>query len=266
MDNGKMLNAPVYYALAQVHFNPIVAMAHYVDRVQDTLRREGYTLFEPQQITHLKLEIAANGQSVPNLSTDTNWWISRSDRRAGFILTQSTMTFHTTNYETHNEFLPDLLSGLKAVDDAVNLDHISRIGLRYLDAILPKTGETVEMYLDDGLKGVSFDGQRQFALSESMFEIATGPLVPSGTLVMKVYKTPGSLGLPPDIPLHGLELMPRFSDVPAMQHAIIDIDHFVSGTMPLDLEKVAEQLKNLHGTIRKIFESTTTNHARTVWA
>ena len=48
-----MSNAPVCYALAQAHFNPVAAMAKYVDQVQDRLRREGYPLFEPQQITHL---------------------------------------------------------------------------------------------------------------------------------------------------------------------------------------------------------------------
>ncbi len=48
-----MSNAPVYYALAQAHFNPVAAMSKYVDQIQDRLRREGYPLFEPQQVTHL---------------------------------------------------------------------------------------------------------------------------------------------------------------------------------------------------------------------
>lgn len=51
----KMSNAPVYYALAQAQFNPVAAMAKYVYEVQDLLRRDGYTLFEPQQVTHLQL-------------------------------------------------------------------------------------------------------------------------------------------------------------------------------------------------------------------
>ena len=56
-----MSNAPVYYALAQAQFNPVAAMAKYVDEVQDRLRREGYTLFEPQQMTHLQF-VAGPGQ------------------------------------------------------------------------------------------------------------------------------------------------------------------------------------------------------------
>lgn len=51
--SDRMSNAPVYYALAQAQFNPIAAMANYVDRVQDRLRREGYPLYEPQRATRL---------------------------------------------------------------------------------------------------------------------------------------------------------------------------------------------------------------------
>jgi len=36
-----MTKAPVYYALAQAQFNPVTAMAKYVDEIQDILRREG---------------------------------------------------------------------------------------------------------------------------------------------------------------------------------------------------------------------------------
>jgi hypothetical protein len=43
-----------YYALAQAQFNPVAAMANYVDEVQDLLRRDGYTLFEPQQVHNVK--------------------------------------------------------------------------------------------------------------------------------------------------------------------------------------------------------------------
>ncbi|XSG86662.1 MAG: TIGR04255 family protein [Methylohalobius sp. ZOD2] len=138
-----MSNAPVYYALVQVKFNPVAAMAKYVDEIQDHLRREGYTLFEPQQVTHLQFRSAPAGQAPnePQVGHTTSWLITKGDRTAGFILNASSLTFHTTHYETHNEFIPELLLGLKAVHDVVNLEHLDRLGLRYLDAVLPKSGE-----------------------------------------------------------------------------------------------------------------------------
>lgn len=63
-----MSNAPVYYALVQAHFNPVAAMVKYVDQVQDRLRREGYPLFEPQQITHLVVSGAGPDQAEPQIA------------------------------------------------------------------------------------------------------------------------------------------------------------------------------------------------------
>jgi len=48
----RISNAPLYYALVQAHFNAVAAMSKYVDQIQGRLRREGYPLFEPQQVTH----------------------------------------------------------------------------------------------------------------------------------------------------------------------------------------------------------------------
>ena len=132
-----MSNAPVYYALAQAHFNPVAAMSKYVEQIQDRLRREGYPLFEPQQVTHLIVPGPSQTQQAePEIRHTLSWLITRSDRTAGFILAPSAITYHTTHYDTREEFIPELLRGLAAVHEAATLDHVSRVGLRYLDAVL----------------------------------------------------------------------------------------------------------------------------------
>lgn len=263
----KMSNAPVYYALAQAQFNPVAAMAKYVDEVQDRLRREGYTLFEPQQVTHLQFT-ATPGQvpTEPQLAHTTSWLITKGNRTSGFILSASSITFHTTHYETRREFIPELLRGLRAIHEVVNLDHIGRLGLRYLDAVLPQADETVDQYLVDGLHGVRFGARQRYGLNESVFESDSGPLLPKGTLVARVHRMDSPLGYPPDMVPNGLLPMPRFAINDIRSHAIIDTDHFVEGRMELDFDKIDEQLSALHATIKLVFEATITNHARAVWA
>lgn len=261
-----MSNAPVYYALVQAHFNPVAAMVKYVDQVQDRLRREGYPLFEPQQITHLVVSGAGPDQAEPQIAHTVSWLITRSDRTAGFILGPSAITFHTTHYKTREQFIPELLRGLKAVHEGVALDHVSRLGLRYLDAVLPQAHETVEQYLVDGLHGVWFDAARKYALSESVFETSTGPLLPKGTLVARVHRMSAPPSFPPDMVPNGLLPMSRFDIKEAKPHAVIDTDHYVEGHMPLDFDKIGEQLTALHATITDVFKATATDHARTVWA
>jgi len=261
----KMSNAPVYYALAQAHFNPVAAMVRYVDEIQDRLRREGYPLFEPQQFA--QLVIPGQGQSqAPQIQQAVSWLMTRSDRAAGFILGPSAITYHTTHYQTHNEFITELLRGLAAVHEVVSLDHVSRLGLRYLNAVLPRPGETAEQYLVGGLHGIDFDAARQHAMTESVFTTDTGPLVPKGTLVVRVYRTVAPLGFPPDMLPTGLAVAPKFEIKEARDHAIIDTDHYAQGGMTMEMSKLNEQLLSLHGMIKLVFGATTTDHARGAWA
>ena len=65
---------------------------------------------------------------------------------------------------------------------------------------------------------------------------------------------------------NGLVPMPKFEIKDIRPHAVIDTDHFVEGQMPLDFDKISEQLSGLHATIKLAFEATITDHARVVWA
>lgn len=263
----RMSNAPVYYALAQMHINPVAAMSRYVDQIQDRLRREGYPLFEPQQVTHLVVPAPGEApHAEPQIAHTVFWLITRSDRTAGFILAPSAITYHTTHYETHKKFIPELLRGLAAVHEAAVLDHVSRLGLRYLHAVLPRANEAVEKYLVGGLHGIEFNAPRRYTLTESVFATETRPLVPTGTLVSRVHRMTGPLGFPPDMLPNGLIVSPRFDVKEPREHAVIDTDHYVEGHMPIDIEKLGEQLLSLHGTIKSVFAATTTDHARDAWA
>jgi uncharacterized protein (TIGR04255 family) len=262
----RMSNAPVYYALAQAQFNPVAAMAKYVDQIQDRLRREGYPLFETQQVTHLVVPGPGQAQPAePQIAHMVSWLITKSDRTAGFILAPSAITYHTTHYDTHQEFIPELLRGLAAVHEVASLDHISRLGLRYLNAVLPRVGETVKQYLVGGLHGVEFNATRRYMMSESVFETVTSPLCPNGTLVSRAHRMTAPLGFPPDMQPNGLVVNPRFALQEPLEHAVIDTDHYVEERMPLDMSRLEDQLLSLHGTIKDVFRAMTTDHASTVW-
>ena len=59
--------------------------------------------------------------------------------------------------------------------------------------------------------------------------------------------------------------MPKFMVKLNTQHAVIDIDHFIEGQMPLKFGEIKVQLTFLHSGIKQSFNSTTTNYARKVW-
>lgn len=265
--NKKMSNAPVYYALAQAQFNPVAVMSKYIDEVQDLLRKDGYTIFEPQQVTQLQLQaVSGKVKTEPQVAHTTSWLFTKSDRSSGFILSQSSITYHTTQYGTRYCFIPELIRGLKAVHQVVKLDHVSRLGLRYLDAVWPKEGETVDQYLVDELHGINFGAKQLHALNESVFETESKLDCPKGILVARVYRMTSSLGYPPDMVPNGLVALPRFDIKESKLHAVIDTDHFSEGIMPLDFELVEKRLLELHSTIKSVFDAAVTEHARQTWA
>jgi len=263
----KLSNAPIYYALAQARFNHVGAMHKYVDEVQDRLRKRGYVFFETQQSTHLQMS-APMGNLVPEAQVNhvTMWAFTNVDRTAGYILGPSSITFHTTHYKTKDEFIPELILGIEAVHSVVSLGHIERLGIRYLDAVIPSQGEQVGQYLVDGVQGAKFNGNKQFGLSESVYFTETGPLIPNGTLVSRVYLANSVLGLPGDLGVVNLEPMERFRPLAKLEHAIIDTDHYVEGMIPLRLDLIESQLRNMHQTSKEVFKINVTPHALKAWA
>ncbi|MFT4102873.1 MAG: TIGR04255 family protein, partial [Burkholderiaceae bacterium] len=103
-------------------------------------------------------------------------------------------------------------------------------------------------------------------MAESVFATDTRPLVPQGTLVVRVYRMTAPLGFPPDILPAGLAMAPGFEITELREHAVIDTDHYVGGRMPVEMDRLSEQLLSLHATIKSVFGATTTDHARGAWA
>lgn len=54
----KMENAPVYYVLAQVRFNAVLALEQYVPAIQDSLRKMGFPDYEKAVVATLSEDLA----------------------------------------------------------------------------------------------------------------------------------------------------------------------------------------------------------------
>jgi uncharacterized protein (TIGR04255 family) len=262
--NEQMSNAPVYYALAQAQFNPISAMAKYIVEIQDALRRVGYTLFETQEIP--QLTFVGGPSAAPSVATLTTWRLTKADQTSGFVVNPSSLVFHTTHYQTHQQFLDALLQGIEAVNTVVSLEHLSRLGLRYLNAVLPDGSETVDQYLAKGLHGVQFGANQRYASMEAVFDTETAPLISEGTLVTRVHRLTGLVGFPSDMVPAGLLVREKFVRTNPTLHAVIDMDHFVRGTMPVSSDSIRAQAQSLHAGVRRAFEAIASTHAKAVWA
>ena len=259
----KMREAPVFYTLAQVVFNPVLQMGDFVPKIQDRLRHDGFPDFRKEQRRKIALSMGeAEGQSAQATIQEgpTRWRFVDSSQTSGYVLEPNTLVYHTTAYENFEAFSKRLFDGLRLVHEHVGLAYIERIGLRYLDAIVTKDGESLAQYLYANVLGLSSlaKGKLQHCFTE------TAAATEDGTLVARVLITEGDLAIPPDLFPLGLNLGSRFVNVKG-RHAILDTDHFWAERFDFDLEKAQRILEASHIRIDVAFRQTATEYARNTW-
>lgn len=266
--NGLLARAPVYYALVQIRFEPIAAMAKYVEEIQDKLRKSGFPLFETEQsqafnfFSMPKGNLAAPpvGVPIPMINATTNWYFTNSEKNKGYILSNDFITFQVTNYQGHESFFKGLLEGFHLLNEIVQLGNITRLGMRYLDAIIPNSHESMSDYLSSSVLGIEFGTDWLGGSWESAYKTE------HGLLIAKIYRAANApVGTPIDLQIRSLQLPERFRANTHVRHAVMDIDHYSEGTLPADADVLGQSLDNLHGSVSECFQALATPHAFTRW-
>ncbi|TDV35006.1 uncharacterized protein (TIGR04255 family) [Paraburkholderia caballeronis] len=261
----KLNNAPVYYTVAQVQFNPILDLDAYIPAIQAKMREKHFPDFKQDVVQRLVLPFGTvePGQlAAPTVTPQSRYQFGDIPGSARFVLETNALSFQTTGYETFEAFSETLLAGLSVVHGALRLDFIERIGLRYLDAVQPSgERESLRDFLVPEVLGLSMrEGvQHQHSVSETI--VAT----PAGQLVSRVLIRHGQVGLPLELTVLAPKIDPRFTQLAGL-HAIIDTDASTTQREAFDLGNVEAQLKALHDEIDKCFKATVTKHALAAWA
>jgi uncharacterized protein (TIGR04255 family) len=255
----KMKNAPVYYALAQVRFNPLAAMETYVPAIQEKLRK-GYPDFQPQQVATLVF----SGQQIAKPSVVTRYLFLNTRKTSGFMLEQGAISFQTTDYDTFDPFLATLLEGLEILHTEAVLSYSERVGVRFLDAVCPSAGETISQYLQPYILGLSdrLSGRELVhSLSETRTRLDKSVLV--GRTVILRQENAGA-AFPDDLRPVPINLIDKFSKVKG-EYAVIDTDSWMEDRQDFDLKALDSTCRVLHDSMWRSFELMVTPHALKIW-
>jgi uncharacterized protein (TIGR04255 family) len=226
--------------------------AHFTDFKKEVFQRLDFPVLGTQQ-----------GQMVPpTLTSQSRYLFGDIAGRTAFLLETNALTLQTTAYDTFETFSKMLLTGLSILHDALRLDFVERIGLRYLDAVQPsKDGESLRDLLVAEVLGLALHGQGQLQHSVSETTAAT----PAGQLISRVIVRNGRIGLPMELGSVALTIDPRFTQREGL-HAIVDTDASITQREAFELSKVEARLAALHDEIVASFNQTVTDHARASWA
>ena len=267
MGSKKMKNPPIYFVIAQVRHNPLLRLGTFVPEIQERMRKAGYP--DLRYGKTLVLDITAGaGDGEPDLQRPEPHTLGRHlflnmQGTAGFILEQGALSFQTTAYDTFETISEQFFAGLNIVHECVTLAYTERLGIRYLDAVVPGgDGHQLADYLAPGVLALA--GRLPEGVPIGLTLSETHIPFPDASLVCRTIVRSGPLGFPMDLQPQGLQVGERFAQIGGL-HAIIDTDASQSDRHPIDLLQLRKRLDTLHSKIRMAFDATVTPHALEVW-
>lgn len=252
----KLLGSPLALVLAQVRFSPILDMAEYVPAIQRGLRRQGFTRFKEEQVQEIVLGPEPPVKAVRKL----RWIFGSDDRHSAVAISNDFVVYETGRYDVFDAFLQTMKDVVSTVHSTASPSHVTRLGLRYVDVVNPRTGESFSAYLQPSICGLSAIDLSATELLSQYFCKAT---TDQGTLLIRVSQSNNGKFMPPDLATDEITL--GQSVTPGVTVATLDIDHFSLREFPPNLIDIHRGLWDLHKGTDRAFRRTTTEDARRIW-
>lgn len=257
---GQLPSAPLIYVLAQIVFTRIPK----VGSLWEDFHQRLFNIYPESEVEHFAQFSLKN--EGPEVSKETRWHLLSRDRSKGLIFSANTLILHTTSYTTSKDFFDDLAAALKILIDVIpKAIKVNRLGLRYIDLLLPQHGLEVDQQVVDHLRMVSLD---QIHCKPVRFERVANYATPiGGELIFRHIQTTGMDVLPGDLFPNKLKPAPLLATPKPTKSIVglLDFDHFLQEDMHLETEAVIEKFRDLQKTTSAAFRTVTTSAATQAW-
>jgi uncharacterized protein (TIGR04255 family) len=253
----RLSHSPLVLVLCQVRLAAIRDMASYVPKIQDRLRREGFPVDLSREIQEVTLQPEGPVQAGRRL----HWEFRTLDEQWSIIVSEQAVVLQTSAYTDFDEFLRYLTLAMGAVDELVGDLVVERVGLRYVDLVRPREGESWQDYVKPGLHGLQselFSPERAVLFTQLVAD--TGP---DQRMIARVAQNRDGLVLPPDLMAHHPVL--RASGGAQELLTLIDLDHYREQRRPFRMGELVDVGWDLHDGLDRLFRDLVTEHALEVW-
>jgi uncharacterized protein (TIGR04255 family) len=262
----KLTQAPVFYVLAQVKYNTLLALDSYLPQIQEAFRKAGFPDYQRGTLARLNLNLnnptdGSGPVAVPIIQTP-RVVLANFERTTAFLLEQNALSLETAEYTVFEDFANTFIRGLNMLNDAVGgLSFLDRIGIRYLDLVHPRQGEALSLYLTPSVLGLSekIEGELEYGLSETRAKHRGLTLLSR----VAVHISTGDVSFPPDLQ-PTVKVAGRFQNLKGLQ-AILDTDCWDDAREQFDAGKAHSKLVAVHSRISDSFKTTVSEHALAQW-
>ena len=262
---GKWPNAPLALVLAQVRFDPEVDTEYrdVATRLKAALGERFPAMKAVRQVTFVFGNTPGPAmESKPN-EGEVGRELRSDDDRSALRLQDGVMTYTTSLYEDSPHFLAEWRSMLDCLCAAGGVV-VQRLGLRYVDFIIPTAGKMPEDYFEDGF------GQLTHVFGEiapTAFMSHEYPRGADGAMRVQFGRGFAPPSLPPDLdgpvqPPPGL-LRKYTTGQPS---AVLDIDRWRVDSRRMQTEEITDEFQRLRDDICMAFRRITTREAEAEWS
>ena len=259
---GQWPNAPLALVLAQIRFDPEVA-TEYPGLAKHIKAATGDQFQAMKSVKQLSFVLGDAGQNgVPaQASTEVGLDLRRDDERSSLRIQEGAVTYTTSLYKDSRHFLAEWRSVLDILCREGGVKAL-RIGLRYIDFIIPSTGKLPEDYFDPGFARSPKILGDQAPVAFLRYDYTT-----TNNEMMRVQYGRGFA--PPDLPP---DLVGSVQPPPSLLEkytggasAVLDIDHWCVLSARLQANELAAEFKRLRDHISEAFRRIISDAAKDEW-
>lgn len=261
---GKWPNAPLALVLAQVRFDPEIDTEYkaVAARLKAVLGERFPAMKALRQVTLIfGNTLAPVGESKAN-EGEVGRELRSDDDRSSLRLQDGAMTYTTSLYKDSVHFLAEWRSMLDCLCAAGGVK-VLRLGLRYVDFIIPTNGKAPEDYFKDGFGHLTHVFGE---IAQTAFMSHEYPRGTDGAMRVQFGRGFAPPSLPPDLDGSVLSppvLLKKYTEGPS---AILDIDRWRIDSRRLQAAEIADEFQRLRDDICMAFSRIITREAEAEWS
>lgn len=144
---GSWRNPPLAYVVAEVKLSPFYKLESHVGDFQAAVRDRFPRTKEGNVV---RFEVQGN---APIVQHEKVWRFFSENQRLGIDVSPRTLGLHATEYEDFPVFAEQLAFILNSAERTIPGMFVDSLGLRFIDYLLPKPGESSLDYLVESVRG-----------------------------------------------------------------------------------------------------------------
>lgn len=263
---GQWAQAPVVFVLAQVRFP--AQPEGFTEKLQmaiSNLYEGDFLPAQPAPVMEIKIEMELGGMPKQTVTqTGTGFNIVKSDGRMVVRIEPSSLTMAVNEYRDSKHLMKLWFPMVASLKEAGLQGSVFRLGLRYVDFVVPTEGKLPEDYVNPPWNQSATPTFEGALAKPGMFVSLHDIEFALGRMRLQFMRGFGKPGLPAD--LQGL-LEPRAMDCSVEQPtAVIDTDRWMEGGAWDPVEKeIGEDFKTMHQDLSKTFKTMVSSMARNEW-